>query len=158
MNAPQIHLMLNHVPVMGVVFVAVALIAGLVFRNSAVLRFALAMLIAVSLASIPVFLTGEPAEEHIEHMAGVTHDAIKAHERTAKPVTMGLVACGLFAFAALVLYRRRPISRAYASALLVAVMALIGALAWTAHLGGRIRHPEIHGAASMAERESESGR
>ena len=45
MNAPQIHLMLNHVPVLGIVFVVVALVAGLWSQRGSLVRFGLFTLV-----------------------------------------------------------------------------------------------------------------
>ena len=57
MNAPQIHLMLNHVPVLGVLFVTITLAAALLLRNGTLLRFALFALVVVAIAAIPVYFS-----------------------------------------------------------------------------------------------------
>lgn len=150
MNAPQVHLMMNHVPVIGVLFAVLALAIGLLWRSAAVLRLALAVLVLVALAAIPVFLSGEPAEETLEDLAGVSHASIESHGDAAKPVMIGLELLGLVALVALLRYRARVVAPRLAALLLVAVIALGGALAWTAHLGGKIRHPELRGGAVSA--------
>lgn len=43
----------------------------------------LGLLAVAGLSAIAVFLTGEPAEEVVEGRAGVSHDAIEAHEEWA---------------------------------------------------------------------------
>jgi len=50
---------------------------------------------------------------------------------------------GAAALAALVFFRRRTLSRGVMLGLLVAGLVPTGALAYTANLGGQIRHPEI---------------
>ena len=150
MNAPQVHLMLNHVPVIGVLFAALALGVGLVWRNVAILRLGLAILVLVALAAVPVYFSGEPTEEHVEHLAGVSESTIEAHEDMAKAAMISMAVLGLAALVALLRYRRQSVPPRLAGLLLVAVLALSGALAWTAHLGGRIRHPELSGAATNA--------
>jgi hypothetical protein len=154
MNAPQIHLMMNHVPVIGVLFAALALAVGLLWRNAAILRLGLAMLVLVALAAIPVFLSGEPAEETVEDLAGVSHASIESHEDAAKPAMVGLELLGLVALIGLLLHRGRVVAPRFAALLLIAVIALSGGLAWTAHLGGQIRHPELRGGAAAAPAES----
>jgi hypothetical protein len=158
MTAPQLHLMLNHVPVIGTLFVALTLAAGLLFRSAALLRFGMVMLVGVALAAAPVFFSGEPAEESIEHMAGVSEPSIEAHEDMAKTASIALGALGLLAIAGLLFARGGAPSRGLATATLVFALAVGGAMAWTAHLGGGIRHPEIRGAGTepglAGERES----
>ena len=151
MNAAQIHLMLNHLPVIGALFATVILAAGLLWRNALLQRLALGTLVVVALAAIPVYLSGEPAEEIIEHAAGVEKSVVKTHEDMAQVALIAVEVIGLVALVALVLYRRRAMATSFAAVLLIAMFALSGTLAWTAHLGGQIRHPELRGAVAAAE-------
>jgi uncharacterized membrane protein len=151
MNAVQIHLMLNHLPVIGLVFVAVALGAGALTRKDTLVRFALFLMMGLALAVVPVFLSGEPAEEGVEHLAGVTERAIEPHEDMARVATIALVGLGLFALIGLLRTRGRPVGRELTAAALLLSFAVAGLLAWTAHLGGQIRHPELRDAGLSAE-------
>jgi uncharacterized membrane protein len=150
MNAPQVHLMLSHVPVIGTLGVGLALLAGIAFRSAALVRFGLALMVAVGLATIPVFLSGEPSEKHIEHLAGVSEHTIEAHEEMAQKTTVGIAVVALLALVALVRSRGREPARGWSATILLLTVVLGVALAWTAHLGGRIRHPEIHSGAGAA--------
>jgi hypothetical protein len=67
-----------------------------------------------------------------------------------------MVALGVFALIALVVYRRRPVARRVTVTAIVALFAAIGVVGYVANLGGQIRHTEIRaaagtGAASAAE-------
>ena len=116
--------MLNHLPVIGVLFVALVLAVGLLWRNGGILRLGLAMLVLVALAAIPVFLSGEPAEESIEDVTGVSHASIESHEDAAKPAMIGLELLGLVALVALLRERGRGVPPRFAALLLIAVIAL----------------------------------
>ena len=159
MNAAQIHLLLNHVPVLGVVFVVVALAAGLWSRQGSLLRFGLVTLVAISLAAVPVYLSGGKSEERVEKIAGVHESMIELHEDMARAATVGLGVLGLVSLLALIRYRRRAMPMKFAAAMLAAAIVLSGGLAWTAHLGGMIRHSEIGGpaSASVAPAENDEG-
>jgi len=146
MDAPQLHLMLNHLPVLGVLFSALVLLVGLVFRSQAITRLAIAVLIVSALAGVPVFLSGEPAEEALEHTAGVSERVIEAHEDAARIAMIALDVLGLAALFGWLRYRRSDVGRGFATTLMIATFALSGLMAWTAHLGGQIRHPELSGA------------
>ena len=148
MNASQVHLMLNHVPVLGVVFVMAALAAGLWLRRGTLLRFGLFTLVAIAVASVPVYFSGGASEETVETMAGVQERTIEQHEDVAQAASIGLVILGLIGLAGLVRYRNAPIPAPFAATVLAAAIVMGGALAWTAHLGGQIRHDELRGTTS----------
>lgn len=143
MNGPHLHLVLNHLPVVGSVLVAVLLLVAIFRAEPAIRRLALVALLGVALLGFPAYFTGEPAEEGIEHLAGVEEPRIEKHEDMAKVALAGLSLAGVIALAALVVFRRREIPT---SLLVVALVVDLGAaalLARVATLGGEIRHPEI---------------
>ncbi len=143
MNPLQLHLLTNHVPVIGVLFAALALAAGLVSRSPGLRRFGLLCVIAVALAAVPVYLSGEPAEELLERSVTLPEPIVESHEYAAK---VSMIALGLLGALALALHlrsRKRIVSGPEIAILLVATLGAAGTFAWTAHLGGQIRHSEI---------------
>lgn len=145
MNPAQVHLALNHVPVVGMIVVVVALGSGLLFRTGALLRFALYLLVGLSLAAIPVYFSGGQAEEQIEDAVGVKHATIDEHEDAATFGSIGVAILGLVALVSLIRIRSAAIPRGLGLAMLVATLFMGVVLARTAHLGGQIRHPELRG-------------
>ena len=150
MNAPQVHLMLNHVPVLGAVFATIMLAAGLLLRRGTLVRFALATIVVISLAAVPAYLSGERSEEAVEHLAGVREQTIEQHEDAALVVMIGLAVLALGSLASLYGYRRIEIPRRVATTILLGGLVLSGAMAWMAHLGGQIRHAELVNTQSAA--------
>jgi uncharacterized membrane protein len=150
MNYAHIHLLLNHVPVIGAAF-ALALIFFAVLRNSDELRRAsLVAVFVIALIAVPTFLTGEPAGTMVERFPGVTAGMIEAHEGAAEVSLAFLGLAGLMAVVGLTLFRaQRPVPRSFFTAFALLVIVVCGLMAWTANLGGQIRHPEI-GARSPA--------
>ena len=150
MNYAHIHLLLNHIPVIGAAF-ALALIFFAVLRNSDELRRAsLVAVFAIALIAVPTFLTGEPAGNLVERFPGVTAAMIEAHEGAAEVSLAFLGLAGLMAVVGLTLFHaQRPVPRSYFTAFALLVIVVCGLMAWTANLGGQIRHPEI-GARSAA--------
>jgi hypothetical protein len=145
MSAPQIHLLLNHVPVIGIWFAAAILLIGLVTRNATTARLGVSVLVVLALLGIPVYLSGEPAEHVIEHAPGVTEHLIHDHEDVAKLAFIGLDVLGLLALFSLLRHRGPEPRRGFLSLLLLLTVALGGVFALTAHRGGLIRHPELRG-------------
>lgn len=144
MNAIHVHLMLTHVPVLGTVFGLGLLLFALWRKSDEVKRVALGVFVLATLFAVPVYLTGEPAEDGVKGLPGVTKAVVKDHEEAAEVAFTALVILGVGALAGLVLFRRgRAVPGWYGIGLLVAAFVVGGLLTWTASLGGRVRHTEI---------------
>ena len=159
MNAAYVHLTLNHVPILGVVFALPLLGFGLLRRNPTLLRAGWVTLVAVALVAIPVYLSGERAEEIVEDEPGVSHDAIEAHEEIALFGLIGAEALGLLALAGLFLSRRAAgVPRWLPLGSFVLGLALAGLMTAVAYRGGLINHPEAHGGAVGGDEDEGGGR
>lgn len=149
MNGAQLHLMLNHLPVMGALFSLLLLSWAIIRRSPELLKTALVAVLLAGLSSIPAYMTGEPAEHVIEGMPGVDEAFIDEHESMGKfALTSGIV-MAVAAAIALGIGFLNP-NRLILGALVVWLLnALVfGVMGYTAHLGGMIRHPEIRGSAA----------
>ena len=83
MNPAHLHLMLNHVPVLAVPFGLAVLGWAMFRRRPEFARLALIVFIFSALATIPTYLTGEPAEDAIEGVAGAIEPWVEPHEEAA---------------------------------------------------------------------------
>lgn len=154
MDAVHIHLLLNHIPVIGTIF-AVPLFAYALLRKSDELKqLSLTVLVLSAVVAIPVYLTGEPAEQSVEKLAGVSEAVIEEHEDSAKLSMVFLMITGLLSLLGFVLIK---IKRSFVAGWFVLVsllfsIATAGLMARTANLGGQIRHSEIRtGGADVPE-------
>ena len=94
-------------------------------------------------SAVPVFFTGEGAEEAIEHLPGVSENVIEKHEALAK-VAFGLVvAAAIVSLIGLLFYRQAAIRRAIRPLVLILAFATSVIMVVTAHFGGQVRHTEI---------------
>lgn len=144
MNAAQVHLALNHLPI-GLVVVGVPLLLAAILRKSKELKgVASIVLILSALTAIPVFLSGEPAEEIVEDRAGVSERVIHEHEEAAE---LSLVFIEVLGAVVLAVWLFERFKTAAPAAVWFGVLALgivnFGLFARTAHLGGLIRHDEL---------------
>jgi uncharacterized membrane protein len=143
MNESQIHLSLTHVPVIlsfvGLLVLAVALI----IKNNTVVKTSFYLLLFAGLLAIPVFLTGEGAEEMVENLPGVSENIIGEHENIATLSMIVIAFTGALALVGLLFYRQPAFAKAAKYIVLVFAVASAALMAQTAHLGGQIRHTEI---------------
>ena len=145
MNGVHLHLLMNHLPVIGSLFAILMLVWSLVRKNTEIARAALGLFVIAALTGLAAYFTGEPAEHVAEDIAGVSENAIHAHEESAELATVLLGGYGIFALGALVYLRKGAAAfpRKLLSLALVLAFIPAGAMAWTANQGGKIRHPEI---------------
>ncbi len=148
MNPAHLHLLLNHIPVLGVGF-GLAVLGWATFRpRPDFARLALVVIIVSALAAIPTYLTGEPAEDAIEGVAGAIEPWVEPHEEAALVSLVLVEGLGLLGLVVLWSARRAAApSRPWKMASVALALATAGSLAYTANLGGLIRHTEIRSGA-----------
>jgi len=157
-NLAHVHLMINHFPVVGVLGGILLLVYALVRKSAEVKMVSLGVFVLIALITIPVFLTGEGAEEVVKHIPGVTETYIGRHEELAELTLVLMEILGILSLAGLVLLKIRGAIPAII-VILVLVMSLITAtfVGITANLGGQIRHTEIRDSA-VPETESQTAK
>ena len=77
MNAIHFHLMLNHIPVLGTAFGLVLLVFSLWRKSEELKKASLVIFLISALVAVPVYLTGEPAEDAVKPLAGVSRPVIE---------------------------------------------------------------------------------
>jgi putative effector of murein hydrolase LrgA (UPF0299 family) len=152
MSGAHLHLILNHVPVVGSVFALLLLLWGLCRRSDEVKRASFGATVLVALLTIPTYLTGEPAWEDIMGLPGDNDPFIESHQSAAQYAFGVAGAAGLVALVGLTMARKqKPVSGGMSVVVMVLLLATLGLMGWVANLGGMIRHTEIrHGAAAEA--------
>ena len=162
MDPTYFHLVMNHFPVIGAIFGMVTLGWGLFRGSEEVKNLGLTVLIVTAMVAIPVYLTGESAEETVEGLPGVLKATIEEHEDFAKFGLAAAIVSGVAALASLVYSWYRPgqggIGRLLAILTLALSLATVGAMSWTAKLGGVIRHTEIGSAGVQTNDQPEKGK
>lgn len=157
MNSAHLHIILNHVPVIGIPFAAGLLLYGLLRKSEEVKKASLLAFVIIALLTIPTFLAGKAAEDMVEHLPGVSEQLIENHEGAALIGLIATLILGAVSLAGLVVSRRLArIARPLNILLLVLSLTVGGWLGRVANLGGKIRHPEIRGDAAVAAEEEEA--
>ena len=145
MNEAHWHLMLNHLPIEGMIAGAVVLAVGYVFgNNTTVKRTGVGIVFISSLLAIPAYLSGEGAEEIAERLPGVTEQLIEHHEELAKTFLIFSLILGFISLLSILAEWKK---HNFSSYLYMIVLVLtIGASLLSRRVatsGGEIRHTEI---------------
>ena len=144
MNGAQLHLLINHLPVFGLAFGFLIQLASLIWNEEQLKRTALALYLVTALGTIPAYLTGDPAEHIVRDMSDVDRNQIETHSDWATASLIAIEALGVAALAGLYLARKSgAVSPLAVNGCLAIAILGFGLVAWTAHLGGLIHHPEI---------------
>jgi uncharacterized membrane protein len=148
-NGAHLHLLLNHVPILGSVFALVLLAFGYFMRNDTLSKAALWTLVVVSLIAIPAFLSGEEAEHAVEDRPGISNTQIHDHEEQAEIAFWALMCSGAIALGTLMAsMKTQSVNRTLLFLNMVFIVGTFALMARTGNSGGAIRHPEIQSAAS----------
>lgn len=142
MNFAHLHLLLNHLPVIGVAFALLVLAWGIYRKSEELIRTSMLLFVLVALITIPIFLTGDPARDFLLGL-GVPRAAVRPHDNAAGVTLTIMEVLGGIALLGLIFFRNRERTPQWflRVTLALALVAAASAL-WTANLGGQIRHPE----------------
>jgi hypothetical protein len=143
-NGPQIHLFLNHFPIIGFMLLTPLVLLVTARCGSEYQRLALIGTFVISLLALPAFFTGEPAEEGVEDLLGIQEKLIHEHEEAAEVALSMALITGVLAGVSWFLTRKSDgLLNVVMPLVSVACLATAGVMGWTGHAGGMIRHPEI---------------
>ena len=145
MNGALVHLLLNHIPILGSLFVICLIVYGLIVKSEDIFRAALVALVAISLLSIPAYLSGEDAEHVVEDITSVNKQAMEDHEDMAEISFWILMMNGAIALGTIIASRKPAlISKPLLWINFIVALIVFVMMARTGWSGGQIRHSEIH--------------
>lgn len=157
MNQAHLHLLLNHLPILGVLFGLLILATGFFLKNTSIKRTALGIFVLSAVFAVPAYLTGEGAEEVVESLPGVSENLIEAHEDLANIFLWMVGALGLFSLATFYAeFKSKSISSTLYAITFVAALGSMIFAQQVGTSGGEIRHTEIRSGATATVTGSET--
>jgi len=152
LNAAHLHLILNHIPILGSIFITVLFIVGLVYRNVFLQKVSLWFLVVVALFTAATYLTGDKSQDLVQNLPGVSDTMLHLHERAALIGLLLMFVTGIIALAGAFFYRHKPkLPRLLLTAVLVILLLNSGVFAYIGFLGGQILHVEIRPASVSSQ-------
>ncbi|SHF14948.1 Uncharacterized membrane protein [Flavobacterium fontis] len=151
MNEAHLHLVVNHFPIVGVIFGFLLLVGSLVFRNKTLQNTAYFLFIISAVTTLVSMQTGEGAEEIVEEMPEIGHDIIHEHEEIAEKMALVMYALGGLSLAGWYMNTKEN-AKAKWVALLATLVSIAGMIlgSLTGTSGGEIRHTEIREATTQS--------
>lgn len=144
-NWAHIHLLSNHIPILGVLFGTILLIAGMIIGGENLKRTALWTFVVSSLLTILVYFSGTYGMEMVEALPNVSQEIVHTHMEFAEKTSIAIWILGAVSLAILLIRRTATLSFNWLLAPLLLGIIGSGMAAWTGELGGQVRHTEIRG-------------
>jgi hypothetical protein len=140
-----LHVLLNHVPLTGLIVASLGLLLSLVIRSASAQVCALVLVLVCAASAWPVYVTGKGAYRHIRRIADEAGmDYLDEHLDRADHFTIVYLPAALSALAGLIIPRFRRTARLpLAWATLGCAVAAIAAGLYISEAGGKVRHPEF---------------
>src|SRR5262249_54980536 len=151
MNLAHVHIVLNHVPSLGSIAGLLLLAAGIYKKDEAIKHFAYGVLVLISMAVLPTYVTGAEAQRIVDKNPSYSAGMVQMHQNAAMITLLCMTAAGMFAWFGLWEYRRHSRSSSLTTtATMISTMAAVASVLVTALIGGKISHVEIREAADAA--------
>jgi len=144
MNFVHIHLLLNHLPVIGSIIGFGLFLISLFGKNDDLRRGSLIVFAATALIAIPAFASGKGAQLMLQGKPGISDAFVQRHEGAAMLALWFLEVTGAFALAGLWQFHSRArMARWNLPAVLIFSLLTVGLVVRTGNTGGEIRHTEV---------------
>jgi uncharacterized membrane protein len=144
MNQTHIHLLVNHLGIVGTILASFVLGYGIWMKSDQTKIAAYLLFVVSAIGGIVTYVTGEAAEETVENISGISDKIVEAHEEFA---VVALVAIGILALLSLLAVfltgRKTSWNRPFSWLLLIFSLITFAVMARTGYLGGQIRHTEL---------------
>lgn len=143
MNEAHFHLVVNHLPIVGILIGLLVLVMGFILKKTEVKVTALGIFVFSALASIAAFYSGEGAEEIVEKI-GISETLINQHEESAELFFTIILILGAVSLVTMFLEIKKLKLSKFGFILVFLIALAAGVLAKNVGTtGGEIRHTEI---------------
>ena len=145
-----IHIILNHLPLVGFLAGGIPLLIGALFKKEALVRTGVLLVLVFGAPAYFIMETGQEAEERLAHgetaavIDELSHEFLHEHEERAEIAIISIyVTLGLAVLCLAATFSVKKTVTPLAWVTLLSLAVSLGLTTWTAQAGGRIRHPEF---------------
>lgn len=144
MTAPFTHIVIVHLPVVGLIFTLAVTLLGLFFDDRRLILIGCAFTVCCAIGAAVAYGSGPPAFDQVRGGFDKTTVALaEQHAIVGRAAFIGAILAGVVALQGLLRTAADDGPSPWLVRGLAALLIVVaGLMAWTAHLGGGIRHPE----------------
>lgn len=144
MNSIYLHLISNHIPILGTMFCLVFFLYAVISKNKQLQQITCFLLVIISIIALPVFFSGHNAHEILEKLPEISKNTIENHEQAALPALIAIEITGVIALTSLIASKQFNSSSKLLNTIII-ILTLVSTFLFAnaAYTGGHIRHPEI---------------
>lgn len=144
MNQTHIHLLINHLPIIGSIIGALVLLHGIGVKSNQTIIAAYYIFVLCAIGATIASLTGEATEESVENIQGIVKSAIEPHQEFALYALISLISLGIVSiFGIFVTWKVSHLVKNTSYLILILAILSFILVARTGYLGGLIRHTEL---------------
>jgi len=141
MDQTHLHLITNHLAIIGTLFAGIVLLIGLLSNTVQTRMAAFILMLISSIGGYITFQTGHEAEETVEHMKGISEYVIEQHEEFAEKALWFIILLFVASIVGLYAGKKNILSEKKISLIILIISFISFAVfAWTGYLGGQIMH------------------
>ncbi|HLP54242.1 MAG TPA: hypothetical protein VK151_04400 [Fluviicola sp.] len=146
MKEVHVHLLINHMPIFGVLFGAIVLALGIWSKSTTTKLSSYVLFFVSALSGLIAYVTGEGAEEAVENIPGIAREMLDQHEEIALYTLVVMIILGAVSILGTFMTVRKPeTTNAFAWIILFLSFIVFSIAAKTGYVGGQIRHTEVNG-------------
>lgn len=144
MNFVHLHLLINHLPIIGTVIGFFVLLAGTLLKSKVSQRTGLLIATFAAIAAFPTMFSGDQAEDLLKTFKEIDMTFVEAHEHAAELYIKIVIGAGIASLVTfLFTFGKSKITQALSW---ISILALAASMAFSFEVGstgGEIRHTEI---------------
>jgi hypothetical protein len=144
-----VHVLLNPLPVYGLLAGTLVLAAGLLARSNAARNIGVALIVLCAVSAWPVLVYGQRGYNHLyPQLDPESQQWLNVHMERAERFIYAFYLTALLGFVTLLIHKRFPkANRALALLTLACAFASLGIAGWISRAGGEVSHSEFRGEA-----------
>jgi len=144
MNSVHLHLLVTHLPIVGLGFVILFNLVAIIRKSEELQKLTLWCYLLLGVFALLAYLTGDDAGKMMETYPGITKDIVEPHENMALFFFIGLmVTTALSAIGLYMTKTKESLLKRFCLYLLIAALLVSIFAVMTGVTGGAIRHTEI---------------
>ena len=144
MTIVHLHLLANHFPILGSIFVTALFLVALVLRNPLIQKISLWFLVFIALTTAVAYFSGDQSVNAVRGLADISQPMIEQHASAARTELILMFFTGVVALGSALFYLKRPkFPIVVLATVLILLLANSAFSIYVGFLGGQIHHPEI---------------